>query len=257
MRYVFGDVHGAGKEFAALCSLLRGHQLFCVGDLFDRGFEASLVWQTIREHQLRCTMGNHERKMLQFLTGERPHLPPHYLYAMNDLRTRAFVTKRELIDFLSGLPLMIRLTEGNREVIIVHAGIDPQNPRAESLSWNVYGNDGCGPSEVTQPWWDRHSGDPLVVYGHLSQEPPYSAVPRIRRMASVGSTGMSTQTPVTSIGLDTCTCRGGPMTAYGLDDEAFVTYRTGTDWTGALKMVMTGRGKSWARELANQLRGDW
>jgi hypothetical protein len=262
-RYIIGDVHGAGWEFNALTSMLHGHQLYCVGDMFDRGFHAAMVWECIYSRKVQCVMGNHERKMLQFLTGQRPNLPPHYYYAMDSLRQYG-VNKRQLIDFLADLPLTIPLDMGGREVIIAHAGVNPYRPSEESESWNVYGNDGHldAIGAPATPWWDMYGtfrcspgADALIVYGHLSQEPPYEAIPRIRYFEGKGRSDGTNA--IASIGIDTGAVSGGPLTAYGLDDEAFVTYRTGKNHAASLKVELHSRGRQWARELCEFLKGNW
>jgi hypothetical protein len=262
-RYVLGDVHGAGAEFVALTTMLTDCHLYCVGDMFDRGFHAELVWECLYSRKIQCVMGNHERKMLQFLTGQRPHLPPHYYYALSRLRSSG-VKKSDLLYWLADLPLQISLDMGGREVIIAHAGVNPYRPREESESWNVYGNDGHldaigGPAT---PWWDQYGtfrcspdSDALVLYGHLSQEPPFEAIPRIRYFQ--GKTRAEGTNAIASIGIDTGAASGGPLTAYGLDDEAFVTYRTGKNHVAALKTHLHTLGKQWARDICESLKGAW
>ena len=198
--------------------------------------------------------------MLEFLQGTRDHLPPHYYVALEDLRTNR-VSKQDLIDFLQNLPLTITLPDAKHEsddgVIIAHAGVDPDAPRKDNISWNVYGNSGIlvecedstGMGDGLEPerWWDTYDSHgfkdiPFIVYGHLSQGPPHGHNPRKRNY---------------SIGIDTCACSGGPLTAYSPDTGAIITYQSGINHADIIKGKVREGGKTALMNLRARLIGDW
>jgi diadenosine tetraphosphatase ApaH/serine/threonine PP2A family protein phosphatase len=229
VRYVIGDVHGCGGELVELLRLLPDDaEVFCVGDLFDRGPDPVLVWQWLHLRNVRCTLGNHDRKMLQYLAGQRAWLPAHYHYAIGKLCSHGGPGFTRLVSFLGQLPLLIDL--GGH--LVVHAGADPQSPRTPDVSWNVYGN--RPEDEKVKPtkrdrgksghWWGGYRlAEPVVVYGHVCQE---------------DCTVRYTEAPggkVNTVGVDTRTAWGGPLTAYCLETGGLVQYRSGRAWVHELQ----------------------
>ena len=73
--------------------------------------------------------------MLRFLRGERDTLPLHYYWAINNLYDNG-VSMQELVDFLVGLPLLIRV----EDAIVTHGGVLIDNPYQPDISANVYGS---------------------------------------------------------------------------------------------------------------------
>jgi serine/threonine protein phosphatase 1 len=241
---VIGDIHGAGQELVALLSNFEyeiaedhyGHIDFVfLGDLFDRARHGHLVWDTIQKYKVKCLMGNHERKMLSFLKGQRDTVPPHYYWAIKNLNDHG-VSKDALVGFLEGLPtILVSRQDVNRmggrvvlsgqstllpsDIILVHAGVNVENVLDPDPSYTVYGK--FKPKEM-HDWWDVYNGENLVVYGHLAAEDGY---PRLRHRGD----------RAVSIGIDTGACHGGSLTAYCLETGSFISYRSGIDWAWGLK----------------------
>lgn len=225
-HYIFGDLHSSGIELNHLIKhvikVKSEDQLILVGDQFDRGIHGHIVWNLIQEYNIKSVLGNHEKKWLDFMLGKRNWLPQHYYWAMNDLYDHG-VGPEKLTKYFQSLPLMIKVDNN----IIVHAGVDVNNPYQESESWNVYGN---LKEPMPQPkdsdkgyWWDKYLDDPVVIYGHLVCE---NNIPRIRHSLSG---------KVNSIGIDTATCHGGPCTAVCLETQEIFQYCSGIDYYTPLK----------------------
>lgn len=245
---VIGDIHGCGLELEGLVKGLNStqDQLILVGDLFDRAFHPELVLNVIRRFgdRCHCLMGNHERKLLNFLRGERDNAPPHYYWAIRRLYQHG-MKRDELVAFLEKLPTILVYTpdalsgsqvwnpaetenrkslENSKEVIIAHAGINIHWPLDPNPSFTVYGD-----VKPPSPWWDRWFGPNLVLYGHLSER-DHGA--RMRYSLETGQ--------VVSIGLDTGCCHGGFLTGYTIETGEFTSVKAAENY--ALRMKDESRG---------------
>lgn len=220
-------------------------QLILVGDLFDRGFHGNVVYDVIRAfgERCHCLMGNHERKMLKWLKGEKDEVPPHYYWAVRNLYKHG-VGKKELVEFLEKLPTMLifspEATIGSQvwdpveeehrkylygsEIVIVHAGVNVHDVMDPDPNYTVYGD-----SKAKLPWWDRYHGPNLVLYGHLSEK---DNKPRMRYMPY--ETGQEDAVTV-SIGLDTGCAHGGALTGYVIETGEFLEVKAEKDWASEMK----------------------
>jgi hypothetical protein len=223
MNYVIGDVHGCGLELMALVRQIekqdRKAKFVLVGDCFDRGMHGSTVWKLIRDYDMQVILGNHDVKMLQFISGERQYLPPHYHYFLKQMGPRV----EPLIPFLVNLPLMLTLP-GH---IIVHGGVNVNDPLAENIDWNVYGREPKSERAPLHGWWDEYRGDDIVLYGHTTTE--VDSEPRISKYRG----------RITSIGLDTWCVHGGTLTAYCIETKKFHRYKSGVNWFKELKRSLS------------------
>lgn len=230
-HYVIGDVHGAGLELdALLCKIspTTDDQVILVGDVFDRGEYGHEVWRIIEQTKAIVFLGNHERKMHQFLTGQRDSLPYHYYWAINNLLQHG-VELQQLVDFLGTLPL-VKQFEAGTPFIVAHAGVIVDDPLREDISMNVYGNlrepmPRPSPGDPKKYWWDDYAGDVPVYYGHLVS---HDGLPRIRRSPSG---------KINSAGLDTAVVHGGNITAACPETLEFFQHKSGVDYFGVLKSV--------------------
>lgn len=235
MHIFFGDQHGSGLELRTLIEdrikPTPQDKLYICGDLFDRAFHCDIVMDMIHKYNIISVMGNHERKLLRFIQNDDKNAPPHYKYVIEKLG------KTTLEEYIAKLPILLNI-DG---VLLVHAGVNPKNPTKENISWNVYGSDPKRNNstlikikeklqkyeEITQEedeilnnkveWFDLYDGPNMVIYGHKSQK---DGTPRIRKF---------------SIGIDTSVCRGGANTAYCLETNSFITYKSGIDWFSEFK----------------------
>lgn len=231
-HFVFSDIHGSGVELQHLLQKISpasDDQLVFVGDALDRAVHGHLVWDVIHKHNVIVLMGNHEYKMLSFLQGKRDFLPLHYFWCFNNLIEHG-VDIVEFVDFLKNLPLLKLFNNEGKQFIVTHAGVDINNPTVENLSWNVYGHLSPDkkmprprPGDVEKYWWDDYKGSIPVYYGHLVT---HDNLPRIR-YDDFGN--------VNSVGIDTATCHGGPLTAICPETNEVFQYRSGKDHYGPLK----------------------
>ena len=231
--WVFGDIHGAGLETEKLINIINfsyPHNRFVfVGDAIDRGKHGHIVWKLIKKYDIPVCLGNHENKMIQFLSGEREYLPKHYYWALNNL-VQNDVDIEEFYEWLISLPLLIPSENNSKKYIITHAGVNLKDPYKTDISANVYGN---LDSEKAMPkpkdrdkevfWWDMYDKEQIIIYGHLVTQ---DNALRIRR---------NFNGHLNSIGIDTAVVHGGNITAYCLENGVTVQYCSGKDWFGELK----------------------
>jgi len=215
-HYIFGDVHGSGAELNALIQKISPKaedELILVGDVFDRGFQGGIVWRLIQDLHITVIRGNHEQKMLQFLKGERPQgVPLHYHWILNELiNVTKVVTKKDLIDYLDSLPLLIE----RGGALVAHAGINILNPKEPNVSCNVYGNPTPDNRKRDQKWWLQYEGNQMVVYGHL-------VTPNGLPMFTKNSRGR-----INSVCIDTAVVHGGNLTSYCIETKEVIQYRSG------------------------------
>jgi hypothetical protein len=230
MRHlIFGDCHSSGIELEELIHQFcpqDGDVIISVGDLFDRGIHGNTVWKLIKHFKIKSVLGNHERKMLQYLKGERKTVPKHYSWFLDNFIDKK-CSKEQFIEYLESLPLIIKI---NDDTLVTHAACVLEDPFKEDISANVYGF--FDPTKrMPTPWldttksyfWDKYDGDPLVLYGHLTCK---NNEPRIRK---------NSKGKVNSIGLDTSACHGGMLTGYVLEEDRFIQVKSFDNWYGKLK----------------------
>lgn len=222
--WVISDVHGCGLELQELLGIIKGcisnAKIYAVGDLFDRAPYPELVWQLIHDYDIQCVMGNHEKKLYDFLIGKRDNVPLHYHYAINKLVK--IIDRDQLINFLENLPITRTINTNKRKWILAHAGVNPHDPYDEDLSANVYG------FWKPKPWFNlynclEHYDQPGVVYGHIA----CGEYPKI----------ISHDAVVSSVGIDTSCCRGGWLTAYCLETNRWLRVKSPKDYFSELRQI--------------------
>lgn len=245
--YIIGDIHGAGEELLGLLDRIAptsDDEIVSVGDCFDRGLHADKVWSALRDRLV--FMGNHEYKYWQWMRGEFDFLPGYYYVALNKI-IESGVSPDAFFDWLAARPWL----EDRGRYMITHAGVVIDNPLKPNISMNIYYADGrncfeadCGyvyekgkqqvmsrPEFNKSYWWDIYKGEKLVIYGHLVTG---DNLPRIRYADEK-------RTRVNSIGLDTAAVHGGPLTAYCVEDDRFITYQSGVDWGKKCEEMIKGK----------------
>lgn len=181
---IVGDVHGCADELRDLLGVLgyrlrksdltppAGRQLIFVGDLVNRGPDTAgvleLVMRAADAGHARAVMGNHDRKLLRALGGQRVNASGPLAPSLQQLarRSRSFTAQVE--DFLAELPPRLVLDGGR--LLVVHAGDLPYAPDAERREYNVTGRktgrrDALG-LEERHDWVTPYRERALVVYGH-------------------------------------------------------------------------------------------
>ncbi len=195
------DLHGCGSEFQALINpFLKTHKIYALGDLFDRSFEGLKVWETINQCGVCCLAGNHDLKLLAYITGKREHIPKHYVYFLNEFSKK--YNLEDLVTFLKNLPLTIKLDDQH---LAVHAAIDIYNPFREDKDINAYGR-----LANTVRWYHLYKKiAPVIVYGH-----------EVWRNKGVRF-GYSKLGHINSIGLDTGAAHGQRLTGLEIVDGKY------------------------------------
>lgn len=214
-RVIIGDIHSCSRELQLIIDHFPDHEFIAVGDLFDRGRRGMEVWDLIHRYQIDCCMGNHELKLLNFLTGKRDYVSPHYHIFIDQFKKEKPIG--ELIEFLQKLPLIIRLDESS---LVTHAAVNLDDPWKEDVSINVYGRYGKKkvPSfDSPESWWNKYDKEVKVYYGHISFHNP--------------------KIKLNSIGLDTAACMGNKLTA--------INHETGEIFSATSK-------RNYFEELANK-----
>ncbi len=204
-----GDVHGCAFEFEALLKALapqKHDRIIQLGDLVNRGPDSHDVIQLAQEHQVEAVLGNHELRLLRARREMRPEILKSYDYpTLNQLTTADW-------DFLERLPNYQHLAE--RDTVLVHAGFLPDQVWHEqdidvTVHIQVIDAEGRAAKRSDAPgasaWADHWHGAPFVIYGHT---------PRPKVFKRPGS-----------IGIDTGCAYGGHLTAYILEEDAYVQIR--------------------------------
>lgn len=166
--FVVGDIHGCLEEFDELLRLIQfdagSDRLILAGDLVAKGPDTTGVIRRAMELGALSVRGNHEERVLSYLSGKR----------RLDGSEHANIAKKleeDERDYLERTPLYLRVPEKN--LLVVHAGIDPSRPLEEqdpSVLLNVRGvkNDGTPTMRAQEglPWASLYRGDELIVFGH-------------------------------------------------------------------------------------------
>lgn len=166
---IIGDIHSCAYELETIIKEFKGEQIFSCGDTFDRGEHGVYVWELMQEYKIPAVMGNHEHKLLKFLTGEKDRLPTHYYVFLNKFAEKYPLIN--LVKYLQSLPYVIKLDDRQ---IIAHGAVDFHNPLREDLSCNVYGRfkqNEIVPRNPSSGWWDEYdtfTHKPFVYYGHVA-----------------------------------------------------------------------------------------
>lgn len=233
-HYVIGDVHGAGDELVGLLAAISprsGDRIILVGDVFDRAMRPTVVWRLIRDYNLTVLRGNHEQKLLQFLLGRRPTVPPHYMWALTQLLADG-VTLEQIVTLLDSFPLNATdTTDQGEQFVVAHAGARLDDPTIPDQAANLYGDVVTGAALAEDRsvggaarWYDLYSGSHLVCYGHFVTADHH---PRFR----------PDDDPRTcrSVGLDTGACHGGPLSAICVETREVFQNRIGVNWFRRLR----------------------
>jgi serine/threonine protein phosphatase 1 len=210
--FAIGDIHGCLLHLERLLAAVEygptTHRLIFLGDYVDRGPDAAGVIDRIlglkeANPEIITLMGNHERMFLDFLDGT--HTKP-FLYnggrqtlasyqrrdgTWQKIAGRATIPE-DHIAFLRGLPL-IHTTPTH---IFVHAGLRPGVPLEEQTEEDMLW---IREAFFTAP----NTRGRTIVFGHSPMVEPFH------------HDGM--------VGIDTGACYSGPLTAYEVEVDRFVS----------------------------------
>lgn len=194
---IVGDVHGCLSELVLLLvklgySLVRardedarefwrvkphpeGRRLVFVGDLCDRGPDTPGVYRLVRDAVARglafCVLGNHDDKLLNWLTG-KPVNPSHgRQQSIDQFEREPPELRARVAEFIAKLPSHLVLDGGR--LVVAHAGLKAEmhgRVSGKVRAFALYG-DTTGESDefglpVRLNWAAQYKGRASVVYGH-------------------------------------------------------------------------------------------
>ncbi|WP_321973214.1 metallophosphoesterase family protein [Paratractidigestivibacter sp.] len=187
--YVFSDVHGHAaplKRAIERTNPSKDDVYYCLGDMIDRGPDPLGVIEHVRSlPNAHVIMGNHEDLMLACMEH-----PENQMCTLNWGMNGGCVTADALaelseeeadaiVEWVSGLPTFAHVRVGERDYVLVHAGIDSarigEGPwdtgekigqmllaqKAEDLLWIRDGFWGCHTGLI-----DEDGRGPIVIAGH-------------------------------------------------------------------------------------------
>lgn len=121
---VIADVH---SNLAALQAVLKDmphvEELICIGDLVGYAAEPNEVVELVRSKRVRVVMGNHDHAAVtRDVGGFNPIAARAALWTSEHL-------SRENLEFLSNLPIHLKLSYGKQKLYVVHGS--PRDPLDE------------------------------------------------------------------------------------------------------------------------------
>ena len=210
--FAIGDIHGCLPHLDRLLAEIEyrpeSHRLVFLGDYVDRGPDSAGVLDRILElkagnPEIVTLMGNHERMFLDFLDGThtkpfwynggRQTLSSYQRRETSWLRRPGSATiPDEHVAFLRSLPLLHTTSTH----IFVHAGLRPGIPleeqKEDDLLW------------IREPFFTApNTFGRTVVFGHSPMVDPFHDDGKV--------------------GIDTGACYSGPLTAYEVEQDRFVS----------------------------------
>lgn len=226
LNFVFGDAHGTGYELEKLIEPVAAtHNIISVGDLFDRAPNGVKVWELIKKYNIKSVMGNHESKMLDFLTGKRDYLGMGYYNFLN--KFSLVYNLQDLVNYLKSLPKILKITDN---CIVTHAAVNLDNPFKEDKNINCFGR---YPEQAfnkdRKEWQEKYKKEVLVLFGHVASK---------EILVGYSKTGK-----INSIGLDTSACHGGKLTGYSVEENKIISVKSREDYFTNLKGFRTEPNK--------------
>lgn len=133
--YVFSDVHGHNRTLDRLLSKVQpaeDDEIWVLGDLVDRGPDPLDAIRTCRAlPNTHVLMGNHEDMMLYFFKNPNDFAMSFQWdfngghTTKNDLSRLSESELIDIVDWTDNLSLSAHVTVGERQYILVHAGLKP------------------------------------------------------------------------------------------------------------------------------------
>ena len=220
MLYAVGDIHGENEKLGELLELLPlepGDKLVFLGDYVDRGPDSCGVVDRLielqRHHECVFLLGNHESMMLDFLgwndaayfggdaflmNGGDRTLASYGYFDRENPDVASFRLPKDHEDFF----LSLRLHHVEADYLFVHAGLGRDELQCDDVGFALR------KSRAEDVLWNRTTSDiphrlgVTIVYGHTPSE----------------DFGVRWNLPF-SVGIDTGSVYGGPLTAIRLPDE--------------------------------------
>lgn len=199
---IIGDVHGCFDELVELLHLLGYHvgerrsvsgeqtytithperrRLIFVGDLVDRGPKVVEVLELVMTASARgravVVLGNHDRKLLRYLSGHSVTVAHGFETTVEQLARTSEEFQRRVERFLKHLPHHLVLEEG--KLVVAHAGLPLEYQGRDSPVVRRVALFGVTTGEVDERglpirlnWALYYRGRAIVVYGHTPVTEP-------------------------------------------------------------------------------------
>ncbi len=193
---IVGDVHGCFDELVELLKRLgyrlaerrsprgeveyaiahpEGRRLLFIGDLVDRGPKIipvlRLAMTACARGRAAVVLGNHDRKLLRYLTGHAVRLAHGFELTVEQLEGESEDFKARVRRFLQRLPHHLVLDEGR--LVVAHAGLPQEYHGRDSPVVRRIALFGVTTGEVDEHglpirvnWALAYRGRAIVVYGH-------------------------------------------------------------------------------------------
>jgi len=176
-----GDVHSCSHELDMMLREVQPSRVILVGDIFNKGPDPEGTWALVQAWKAEAVLGNHDVAVIEY--AER-----------GDCRA-----PESAIEWLRTLPLII---EGEGWVA-VHGGLPPDGSpvsKEQAIRLRRWPDDR---DERNPFWWEKYSGEALVLYGHDAVR------------------GLQDHRPRT-LGLDTGCVYGKHLTGYCLEEDRII-----------------------------------
>lgn len=118
---VYGDIHGCYDEFISLRRKIapKNNDIeVCVGDIITKGKNSIKTLDYIVEHNIKSILGNHEDKLLRYLTHQKSNKKNPITLDKDEQNIIENLTDKH-INYLENLPLFLQFDD----ITIVHGGI--------------------------------------------------------------------------------------------------------------------------------------
>lgn len=193
---IIGDVHGCYDEVCNLLEKLdykidkqniltdkkavthpnKRIPLF-LGDLIDRGPKSpevlALAMNMVKTGSGMCILGNHELKLLRYLSGKKVQLLHGLDLTIKQLQKYPPRFHEEVKEFIRTLPWYLMLNE--RKLVVAHAGLKEnlQGRHSQEAYYFALFGDTTGKVDeygfpIRRDWTKSYKGLTSVVYGHMS-----------------------------------------------------------------------------------------
>ena len=191
---IIGDVHGCYDELRELLETLGytegtdgvvahpdGRRSIFLGDLCDRGPQnvavLRLVMDMVRHGNALCVPGNHDVKLLRYLSGHDVQMTHGLQNTVEELSHQSGEFRAAAAAFLDSLISHYVLDDG--KLVVAHAGIKQHfqgRGSARVRDFCLYGETTGETDEYGLPvrlnWANEYRGRALVAYGHTPQVEP-------------------------------------------------------------------------------------
>ncbi|MDE7281265.1 MAG: polynucleotide kinase-phosphatase, partial [Ruminiclostridium sp.] len=186
---IIGDIHGCCDELEMLLDKLgyirtgnayshpEGRKAVFLGDLCDRGNRNAdvlrLVMDMVKEGNALAVPGNHDAKLLKYLTGKSIAMTHGIYKTITEIEERGDAFKAETAEFIDGLVSHYVLDDG--KLAVSHAGLKQEyvgRASARVREFCLYGEitgefDSYG-LPVRLDWTSDYRGRAIIVYGHIA-----------------------------------------------------------------------------------------